>query len=132
MKSLDTNITLRLLLRDVPEQLDKVLNLIDSSKSNSLMLEDAVLFECVWIMSGKMYRFDRQLVGKLLLGLTSIPQIICNKAMLEKAIPLYVSHKKISFVDACLTAYAELNNAMPLITFDRNLAETAPKIVTEL
>jgi len=132
MKSLDTNITLRLLLRDVPEQLDKVLNLIDSSKSNSLMLEDAVLFECVWIMSGKMYRFDRQLVGKLLLGLTSIPQIICNKAMLEKAIPLYVSHKKISFVDACLTAYAELNNAMPLITFDRNLAETVPKIVTEL
>ena len=132
MKSLDTNITLRLLLRDVPEQLDKVLNLIDSSKSNSLMLEDAVLFECVWIMSCKMYRFDRQLVGKLLLGLTSIPQIICNKAMLEKAIPLYVSHKKISFVDACLTAYAELNNAMPLITFDRNLAETAPKIVTEL
>ena len=132
MKSLDTNITLRLLLRDVPEQLDKVLNLIDSSKSNSLMLEDAVLFECVWIMSCKMYRFDRQLVGKLFLGLTSIPQIICNKAMLEKAIPLYVSHKKISFVDACLTAYAELNNAMPLITFDRNLAETAPKIVTEL
>jgi len=132
MKSLDTNITLRLLLRDVPEQLDKVLNLIDSSKANSLMLEDAVLFECVWIMSGKMYRFDRQLVGKLLLGLTSIPQIICNKAMLEKAIPLYVSHKKISFVDACLTAYAELNNAVPLLTFDRKLAETAPKIVTEL
>ncbi len=132
MKSLDTNITLRLLLRDVPEQLDKVLNLIDSSKANSLRLEDAVLFECVWIMSGKMYRFDRQLVGKLLLGLTSIPQIICNKAMLEKAIPLYVSHKKISFVDACLTAYAESNNAVPLLTFDRKLAETAPKIVTEL
>jgi predicted nucleic-acid-binding protein len=132
MKSLDTNITLRLLLRDVPEQLEKVLNLIDSSKSNSLILEDAVLFESVWILSGKMYKFDRQLIAKLLFGLTSIPQIICNKAMLEKAIPLYVSHKKISFVDACLTAYAELNNAVPLLTFDRKLAETAPKIVTEL
>jgi predicted nucleic-acid-binding protein len=132
MKSLDTNITLRLLLRDVPEQLDRVVTLIDSSKSNSLILEDAVLFECVWIMSGKAYKFDRQLIGKLLLGLTNIPQIICNKAMLEKAIPLYVSNEKISFVNACLTAYAELNDAIPLLTFDKKLAETAPKIVAEL
>lgn len=132
MRSLDTNITLRLLLRDVPEQLDKVLTLIDTSKRNSLTLEDAVLFECAWIMSGKMYKFERDHIGKLLLGLTGIPQIICNKAMLEKAIPLYVSHKEISFIDACLTAYAELNNSLPLLTFDRKLAETAPKLVTEL
>jgi predicted nucleic-acid-binding protein len=127
VKSLDTNITLRLLLQDVPEQLDKVVALIDSSKPNSLSVTDAVFFECAWILSGKMYNFDRTLIGKLLLQLADVPQINCNRAMLIKAVPLYVSSAQISFIDACLTVYAELNDATPLLTFDKKLVSTLPK-----
>ncbi len=129
MKSLDTNITLRLLLRDVPEQLSRVVALIDSSKSGSLGIADAVFFECVWILSGKHYNFERELIGRLLLQVADIPQIKCNRVMLEKAVPLYVKHKKISFVDACLAVYAELNDAEPLLTFDKKLATALPKSV---
>ena len=92
MKSLDTNITLRLLLQDVPDQLRKVVDLIDNSKSRSLQIADAVFFECVWILSGKMYNFERELIGKLLLQIADIPQINCNRVMLEEAVPLYVQH----------------------------------------
>ncbi len=132
MKSLDTNITLRLLLRDVPAQLQKVIDLIDNSKSSSLGIADAVFFECVWILSGKQYDFKRELIGKLLLQIADIPQVSCNRPLLEKAIPLYVRHKNISFVDAYLAVYAELNDAMPLLTFDKKLAATLPKSVAVL
>lgn len=132
MKSLDTNITLRLLLQDVPEQLDKVIALIDRSKPNSLSVADAVFFECVWIMSGKTYNFDRTLIGKLLIQVTDIPQINCNRAMLVKAVRLYVANTQISFIDACLTVYAELNGAAPLLTFDKKLVSALPKVTAIL
>lgn len=132
MKSLDTNIILRLLLHDVPEQLTRVVALIDNSKSGSLGIADAVFFECVWILSGKQYNFERELIGKLLLQVADIPQVNCNRAMLERAVPLYVKHKKISFVDACLAVYAELNDAMPLLTFDKKLVSALPKTVAIL
>ena len=132
MKGLDTNITLRLLLHDVPEQLHKIVALIDDSKPGSLGIADAVFFECVWILSGKQYNFERELIGKLLLQVADIPQVNCNRAMLEKAVPFYVKHKKISFIDACLAVYAELNGSMPLLTFDKKLAAALPKSVAIL
>lgn len=132
MKSLDTNITLRLLLQDVPNQFRKVVDLIDNSKSGSLQIADAVFFECVWILSGKTYNFERELIGKLLLQVADIPQINCNRVMLEEAVPLYVQHNNIAFIDACLAVYAEINSATPLLTFDKKLAAALPKTVSTL
>jgi predicted nucleic-acid-binding protein len=127
VKNLDTNITLRLLLQDGPDQLEKVVALIDDSKPNSLSVADAVFFECVWILSGEMYNFDRTLIGKLLIQVAEIPQINCNRAMLVKAVPLYVANTQITFIDTCLTVYAELNGATPLLTFDKKLVSALPK-----
>jgi predicted nucleic-acid-binding protein len=127
VKNLDTNITLRLLLQDGPDQLEKVVALIDDSKPNSLSVADAVFFECVWILSGEMYNFDRTLIGKLLIQVAEIPQINCNRAMLVKAVPLYVANTQITFIDTCLTVYAELNGSTPLLTFDKKLVSALPK-----
>ncbi len=127
VSSIDTNIALRLMLHDVPDQVDKIITLIDESRPGSLTVADAVFFECVWILSGKMYSFERVLIGKLLLQVVDTPQISCNRAMLERAVPLYVKHPKISFIDACLVVYAELNGATPLLTFDKRLASALPK-----
>ena len=59
----------------------------------------------------------------------NIPQINCNQEMVNKAIPLYIKYKKNSFVDACLVTYAELNNAVPLLTLDRDLVNSFPESV---
>jgi predicted nucleic-acid-binding protein len=127
VKSLDTNIALRLLLRDVPEQLGRIEALIDNSKPGSLAIADVVFFECAWILAGKIYNFNRELIGKLLLQIADIPQVNCSRAMLEKAVPLYVSYTSISFIDTCLSVHAELNNAAPLLTFDKRLARVLPE-----
>lgn len=132
MKSLDTNIMLRLLLRDALSQLEKVFSLLDISKSGSLMVADAVFMECVWILSGKGYNFDREHIGELLLEVADLPQLSCNQVMLAQAIPIYIKYPSISFVDACLSAYAELNHATPLLTFDKKLVSSLPKTVKAL
>lgn len=124
MQSLDTNIILRLLLNDVPEQAKTVMSLIDKNNTASLVVEDAVLFEAVWILSGPQYAMSRETISRALLRITGIAQVKCNRRLLGKAIPLYIKHPKLSFIDVCLASYAELNNAAPLLTFDKNLSKT--------
>ncbi len=132
MASLDTNAVLRLMLRDVPEQADRVSTLISGAKQGSIMIADAVFFEAVWVMSSPVYGLERPLIGKLLLQVAQIPQINCNRELLVRAVPLYVKHEGISFVDACLAVYAELNEAAPLLTFDRRLVKALPKMVRSI
>ena len=132
MKSLDTNIILRLILQDNKSHLNKIINLIDSSKTDSLNVADVVFFECVWVLAGEYYKFDRQLIGKAILEICNIPQISCNRNLLEQAVPIYVSASSISFVDVCLAVYSNLNNASPLLTFDKKLATAMPAHVSML
>ena len=131
MRSLDTNTLLRLLLADVPEQTSIVEKLV-ADTSQKFAVEDMVFAEIVWVLQGKLYNYDRQRIVINIQSIIAMKHVSCNRVMLEKAVPLYLEHKKISFIDACLAVYAELNDAKPLLTFDKNLAEAVPGIVTKL
>lgn len=131
MKSLGTNTLLRLLLADVPSQTGIVEKLLTDT-SQKFVVADMVFAEIVWILQGKQYNYERQRIVTNLESIIAIKHFNCNRIMLSKAMPFYLTNKKISFIDACLTAYAELNDATPLLTFDKKLAEAAPKIVTLL
>lgn len=115
---------------DVAEQSAAVKQMISDAKPNSLAVADIVFFESAWILSGPMFGVDRKTIGELLIQITNIPQINCNRTMLQKAVPLYIAHPALSFVDVCLAVYAELNNSIPLLTFDKKLAAQLPKNVT--
>lgn len=123
MQSLDTNIILRLLLRDIPEETEKVIQLLESKSSRSLIVEDVIFFEVVWVLSRQPYCFSREMICHALLKVTGLPQIKCNRPLLAKAIPLYVKHSRLSFIDVCLTIYADFKNATPLLTLDQPLAK---------
>lgn len=129
MKSLDTNIVLRFLLGDMPEQSAVARQMISDAKPNSFAIADAVFFETAWIISGPAFGVDRKTLGALLIQLTDIPQINCNRSLIKKAVPLYVAHPSLSFVDVCLAVYAELNGQLPLLTYDQKLARKLPKTV---
>ncbi len=132
MISIDTNIILRLLLDDQPRQTEQIITMIDQAKPGSIMMADAVFFEVVWVLSGEFYRLDRPIIAKLLHQITGIPQINCNRNLIEQAIPLYLKHSGISFIDACLASYAQLNHATPLLTLDKRLISALPKMVSHL
>ena len=67
MKSIDANIVLRFILRDVPAQTLKVTNLLKEAPPGSLVISDVVFAEVVWVLGGPFLNLDRQLIGYLLL-----------------------------------------------------------------
>lgn len=113
--SLDTNILLRLILEDVPEQSLAVEKLLENGKV--FEVADAALFEMVFVLE-KLYRINREQVAKSVLAIVRNTKFNCNRKLFELIMPLYVQEAKLSIIDCALTHYAKLNNATPLFTFD--------------
>ena len=117
--SLDTSIILRLLLRDVPEQRQLAVDLI--AQFDRLNISDIAISEAVFVM-GRNYQLPRNKIADALLDFLKDPKYNCNRPLFTRAFPYFVAHPALSFEDCCLAAYAELNNATPLYTFDQKLA----------
>ena len=130
MVSLDTNVILRLLLNDVPSQAQEARALFSRAKPHSLVVEDAVFFECVWVLSGPPYNLGRGVIAELLLGLVKMQPLHCNRSLVERVMPLYMQYPSVSLIDLVLAAYAELNGATPLLTFDKAFAKKLPGVTS--
>jgi predicted nucleic-acid-binding protein len=124
--SIDTNVLLRLALNDVPGQFEQVIDLIDAARTNEIQVADAAFFELVWVLSGPSYGLSRAEVARVVMRIMEIPELNCNRRLFARALPMYTANKRISFVDACLVCYAELNRAVPLMTFDKDLVKAYP------
>jgi len=122
--SFDANVLLRLLLNDIKDQHAAVLNLMQES-SAPFMVADVAVVEVVFVLE-RHYGFTRSQITEAIEGLCSIPQINCNQTLFRKALPIFSKNIKLSFEDCCLATYAELQNSLPLWTFDRKLANQAP------
>lgn len=120
MGSLDTNILLRLLVNDIPEQHKAALNLVENS-TGQLAIADTAVMEVVFVLE-RYYELERKYIAEALEKLVGLPKFNCNRALFAKSLPLFVNHSSLSFEDCCLSIYAELNNALPLWTFDKKLA----------
>lgn len=121
--SIDTNCLLRFLLEDIPEQTAATEQLLKGA--NTVDVADMAIMELVYVLE-KIYGFPRTLIAAQLRTIMSIGQINCNEQLLEKVLPLYSSKPAVSFVDCCLSVYAECNTALPLYTFDKKLATQLP------
>jgi predicted nucleic-acid-binding protein len=118
--SLDTNVLLRLFLNDVPTQHKSAVELFEKSNGFFAVADTAVI-ELVFILQ-RSYGFTRPEIVDLVNGLTRFDKINCNRPLFENALPIFTQHPKLSFEDCCLACYAKLNNAEPLWTFDKKLA----------
>jgi predicted nucleic-acid-binding protein len=121
--SLDTNILLRLILDDIPEQSLIVEKLLADGKV--FEIADAALFEMVFVLE-KLYRINREQVAKSVLALVRNAQFSCNRKLFESIMPLYREEPRLSIIDCALHQYAKLNNATPLFTFDIALHKSFP------
>lgn len=118
--SLDANVLLRLLLNDIPAQNKAVIKLVENSK-RQFAISDIAIIEVAFVLD-RYYKFTRQQIAEALDGLTSLPIINCNRQLLKEALPLFTKHPRLSFEDCCLATYAKLDQAQPLYTFDKKLA----------
>ncbi|HEY1646267.1 MAG TPA: PIN domain-containing protein [Candidatus Saccharimonadales bacterium] len=122
--SLDACCILRWLLQDIPEQEQAVHKLL--SNPGNYHVADTTLMEVVYVLE-RIYKQERYFIASCLNLIRSLNQINCNRVLITKVMPVYVENPSVSFADCCAATYAELNNAQPLLTFDKKLANKLPQ-----
>lgn len=120
---MDTNVLLRLLLKDLPEQHQAVVALLHDV-SGPFEVADTAIIEIVFVLE-RNYGFTRAAIAEDVGSLIALPKLNCNRVLFERAFPLFIAHPSLSFEDCCLSGYAELQAATPLWTFDKKLASQA-------
>lgn len=120
--SIDTNIVLRYILGDVPEQRRLAAELLGRSNTTHYLSSQAIL-ECAYVMEIVEEMPRAGIAESLRLFLARYSGVIeYDREMLNLAIPVYLEHPKLSWVDCALAAEAELKHREPLFTFDKKLA----------
>lgn len=118
MNSLDTNVVLRYLLNDIPEQGFKAKEIITNSAS---YVTDVVTVEVIFVLE-KVIGMERSDIVKLVQFFLSLPNVIYNDYFLDQAIDLYGAKKSLSIVDCYAVTESKLYNNT-LVTFDKELAK---------
>lgn len=112
--SLDTNVILRLLLRDSEAQYLLAKKLIDTGSTFHVADISFVL--------DRYYNLSRLDIKLILENLLYIDNLNFNRVLLIQSLDYFTEHPKLSLEDCMLAVYAKLNNAEPLYTFDKKLA----------
>lgn len=119
MPSLDTNLLLRWLLDDVPEQTQAVDRLFSNQKE--LAVSDLALVETVYVME-RVMGISRPAITTAINTLIGRANILMHRNLWTEALRYYQELPKLSITDIFLVVQAEANGSAPLLTFDRKLA----------
>ena len=118
---LDTNVFLRILLNDIPEQVNIAEKLIKDGKKGRkiLIVPQAVIFEIAFALE-KFYHFPKEnVIDKLNSILSSGYFRIQDLDIFKDAVDLY-GREKLSLTDCFLYTFS-LKNEAELFTFDKTL-----------
>lgn len=127
LKAIDTNVVVRIIVRDDPDQV----SVVDALLEQSLFVPITVLLETVWVLSSR-YRMPRLDIADALQRLLDLPAIaVDDPALIVWALEQF--RQGADFADMLhLVASRE---AEALVTFDRSMpkaAENSPVPVVTL
>lgn len=124
--SLDANVILRVLIRDIPAQAAIADNLLNSVVNGpQLAVADTAIIETAFVM-GREYGLARGDIVRLLTAFMLLPQVNCNRVLFDEAFQYFVASPAQTLEDCCLAVYAKNNQAEPLYTLDKKLAKQVP------
>ncbi|MCL2882522.1 MAG: PIN domain-containing protein [Coriobacteriia bacterium] len=123
-ESLDTNILLRLYLKDIPAQFELAKRLVEAP-GKKFTISDTAIIEYVFVLE-RHYGFTRDQIAEMVTALMSRGNFYCNRTVFPSAIELYRRNQALSFEDCYLAEIARIQEATPLWTFDKALAQKCP------
>ena len=121
LEALDTNILMRAVVGDIPEQAELVYDLLETSASIFYMPDQAIT-EAVFNLQGVKYKWDRESIVNALGEFLKTPRVDYNKSLFDKVFELYLKHPKLSFNDCYLAAHVADKDRTPIWTFDKAFA----------
>jgi predicted nucleic-acid-binding protein len=116
--SLDTNVVLRFLLNDIPEQTEAAKSVITN---NTCYVTDVVTTEVIYVLE-RAIEMDRKDIVTLLTTFLNLPDMIYNTYFLDQAIELYGAKPSLSFVDCYAVAETKAYGNY-LVSFDKKLIQ---------
>lgn len=118
MNSLDTNLVLRYLVGDVPDQAIRARLVIEAEPC---YVTDAVITETVFVLESY-YELTRQRIASFLRRFLTLPNIQYNADYIDGTINLYESQAALSIVDSYAATEARVYQNV-LLTFDKKLQQ---------
>lgn len=116
----DTNLFLRYLTNDVPEQADAVEQLLARAEAGELELttNKLVIAEIVWTLES-FYKKDKREVRDAVLAILNTPglRVEATDQLLQAAV--WYEEKNVDFVDACIAAQLFAVGPEKIYTFNR-------------
>jgi predicted nucleic-acid-binding protein len=121
MRAVDTNVLVRILVRDDPRQA----RIADDFVARGAWISHLVLIETVWVLTA-VYDFAANVVADAVEALLDHESLtVQDAALVRAALVRYRSHRGVDFSDCLILEVAEHAGHGPLGTFDRNLARQA-------
>ena len=126
ISSLDTSLIVRVIVNDDPRKRLQVLELL-SEENHIFHIFTPALMETVYVLE-KVYELPRaDIANKLAFFLERFSDnLVYDNHLTRIAFPMYLQHPQLSFGDCLLSACAEVGNAEPLYTYDKDLAKKSP------
>ena len=122
MTALDTNVIVRYLVGDHPEQAEAARVLLEGLiAGNPGFICREVVMEVGWVLE-RAYRFTRAQIAEVLLDLTASDSLVVEHSDDVAAAAYRYRQDGVGFSDLMVLAAAERAGAVPLYTFDRRLA----------
>lgn len=115
---LDTNVLVRHLTYDPPQQAERATRYI--RESSNLLLPDLIVAEVTYVLES-FYDFSReQIVSGLESTLSEVSIVVTDRQLLHRSLELYETYR-IDFADAYLIASAEVTGVGAVASFDRDI-----------
>jgi predicted nucleic-acid-binding protein len=118
MRVVDTNLLVRLLVRDDKAQADAVERFVESGAWVSLL----VLAETVWVLDAVYERTAAQIAAAIDLLLDHKQLTLQDPDVVASALGHYREHPSLGFSDCLVLEIARKAGHLPLGTFDKRLA----------
>ncbi|MFL5303765.1 MAG: PIN domain-containing protein [Polyangia bacterium] len=118
MRAADTNVLVRLLVRDDPQQVAQAQAFV----AGGAWVSHVVLAETTWVLS-RALRVDAAALGQIVEMLLSHHDLVLeNPETVSAALAAFRARPKLGFVDCLILEIARKAGHLPLGTFDRELA----------
>ncbi len=122
MIAIDTNVLVRFLVNDDPEQAAAARELMAAaSRQESIFLGREVVVETVWVLE-RAYRFSRARIADMLVELVAADGLVIEAADDVAESAAGYRRGSAGFSDLMILAACRRNDAQPLFTFDQQLA----------
>ena len=117
----DTNIFLRLLVKDDETKAKACVNLIKDSKQNdfTLYVLPVTLLEIVWVLE-KVYKYEKKAVRELTEAILNTPELKCEmEDVFRQALETYET-RNVKFADAVMGYWGLERGVSTVFTYDEN------------